>query len=299
MPVFDQLERASFDGVAFPIKSVHIKCQARLHQHEYLRVPGAVIEKLERGPYTIEMEAVFDANIKTYGPLFPELIRVLQESFENQVTAPLVIPTLGTIPAILTEWDETADMAKIRSGVKMRLPFLEDQTQRFLTDAIVKVDQTNLGTAAKKFELTRKDFDPPPPDVSLFDKIQTAANAVLSIKDRLDLYGALLAAKVEQLISYIRQADLQAQSLQHPENYPLLDALHELWEASVNLHKNLAETPRGPRIYTTPKRMSVSDISVATYGDTTHAVDVMLNNNLTDPFSVPPGTRIMYFLDAA
>lgn len=116
MPVFDQLQRASFFEIPFPVKSVHIRGRLRRHEHEYLRVPGALNEKLGRGLYMIEMEAVFDANIKGYGRLWPNSLGQLREIYEQELTGDLVVPTIGTIPAFITEWDQTAEMGRVRSG---------------------------------------------------------------------------------------------------------------------------------------------------------------------------------------
>lgn len=298
MPIFDQLQRASFDGLEFPVRAVQIRGQYRHFDHVYLRVPGAVIEKLERDPYTFEMDALFSSTIKGYGDLWPGGIAAMRSKFERGLTAPLTIPTIGTVPALITNWDQSADMGKMRSGESVKITFKEDQSETNLTLAIAEVDQTSLANSADRLgRVVQGAFMEYPEDASLFDKIQDAANAVLAIKDQAGLYGGLVSAKVAQLTSYISQADQMAQSLRDPQRHELLDALLELWDAAVTLGKNLAEGPRGPRIYVVPRTMSVSDIAAATQdlGGTDDANTIMLNNYLEDPFQVEAGAQILYF----
>lgn len=299
MPEFDSLRRASFDGIEFPVKRVSIKGRYRHHEHEYLRVPGAVIEKLERSVYNIEMEAAIDVNIRGYGTLWPDGINALQKKYESGTTGPLVIPTIGTIPAFQPEWDRTADMARLRSGELLKLSFKEDQTERFVQLALVKTQQQSVQTSTDALTAKRLLLGVVPPgDANLFDQIVGAANSVLAIKDQADLYGGLLAAKLARLTNLMNQADKQLESLKHPENSDVLDAFLELWNAGVNMATNLAESPRGPKLWTVPRLMSVGDIASAIYGSTERANEIMLNNRLSDPFQVTAGTKIIYFEDA-
>jgi hypothetical protein len=176
-----------------------------------------------------------------------------------------------------------------------RLPFLEDQTETFLAAAAVQVQQSSVNDAADKFLVTLEDFELSAPDQSLFDGIQEAANSLFAIRDQADLYGGLLGAKVSQLAGLLQEADETATAIKSPQNHELLDALHELWDATITLGRNLADNPRGPKLYTVPRTMSVADIATALYGSSERANEIMLNNNLTDPFSVPAGTQIIYF----
>lgn len=297
MPVFDSLQRASFDGYEFPVRSVEIKGRYRHHVHEYLRVPGGVIEKLERGLYVIEMDVPMHATIRGYGGLWPTGVDVLRKKFEEGITSQLVVPTIGSIPAMLTDWTQTAEMGRVRSGENLRLPFLEDQTQLFITNALAEVRQSSLQSSGDKLALTLEDFALPPDERSVFDQITGLANSILAIKDQSDLYGGLLAAKVAQLTNLINQADRQLQSLQDPVNHELLDALHELWDSTITLGKNLAESPQGPRLYIVPKVMPVTEIAKATQdlGGDDDAARIILNNDLEDAFAVAAGKQIIYF----
>jgi hypothetical protein len=300
MPEFDKLQRCGFDGLQFPIKSISIKGRYRHHEHEYLRVPGAIIEKLERAVYNIEIHACFDTNIKGYGRLWPDGVNALRLKYESGLTSGLVIPTIGTVPAFQPEWDQSIDIAKVRSGETIKLSFKEDQTQRFLAAALVKTQQQSMADSLQRFNVTRAQIlGVPANDQNIFDKIQGAANKVLAVKDQADLYGGLLAAKLAGLTRIMREADSALESFKHPQNYQALDAFFELWNATVQMSTNLAESPRGPRLYTTPRQMSVTDIAAAVYGGSTErAPEIMLNNRLDDAFAVLAGTKITYFVDA-
>jgi hypothetical protein len=300
MPIFDSLQRCGYDGLQFPIKSISIKGRYRHHEHEYLRVPGAVIEKLERALYNIEIQACFDTNVRGFGKLWPDAVNALRSKFETGLTAGLVIPTIGTVPAFQPEWDQNIDMARVRSGETIKLMFKEDQTQRVLSSALVKVQQQSMADSLNRFNVTRAQIlGVPANDSDIFDKIQAAANSVLAIKDQADLQGGLLAAKIARLTNIMNEADSALESYKHPENYQALDAFLELWDAGVKLATNLAESPRGPRTFTTPRVMSVADVAAAVYGGSTErANEILMNNRLDDAFAIPAGTKLIYFVDA-
>ncbi len=295
MPAFDSAQRASFKGIEFPIKSISIKGRYRHAEHEYLRVPGAVIEKLERSVYNIEMTGAFDVNIRGYGRLWPDGVNALQKLFETGETAPLVIPTVGTLPAFMPEWDRNIDIAKVRSGENIKLSFKEDQTQRFLQLAVVQTQQRSLATSMSNLASIRAQLKEPANDTSIWDKIQDGANKILAIKDQADLYGGLLAAKLGMFTALLGEADKQLESLKDPGNYQALDAFLELWDAAVKMTTNLAESPRGPRAYVTPSQMSVADIATALFGSSERATELMLDNDFQDVFAVPAGTKVIYF----
>jgi prophage DNA circulation protein len=298
MPAFDSAQRASFNGIAFPVKTISIKGKYRHADHEYLRVPGAVIEKLERSVYSIEMQAVFDTNIRGYGQLWPNGVQALRALYEAGTTGPLVVPTIGTLPAFQPDWDQNIEIAKVRSGETIKLSFKEDQTQKFLQLALVQTQQQSLATTTGNLATVLASLNPPPEDQSLFDGIVSSANSILAIKDQADLYGGLLSVKLQTLTSLFDQADKQLESLKDPANFEALDAFLEMWNAAVRMATNLADSPRGPRSYTTPRQMSVSDIATAIYGSSERAPEIMMNNRFSDPFAVPAGEKVIYFEDA-
>jgi hypothetical protein len=296
MPAFDKLEKAAFGPIQFPVKSVRFRSSYAHFIHVYLRVNGGVVEKLQRGLYICEMDAVFDTNIKGYGSLYPDSLKKLRQMYDRGDTMDLVIPTIGTMPAMITEWDQFADMTKVRSGESIKIPFLEENSQKFLQEAASKAQTDTIDNASENLKVTLEDFNLPPDERNIFDKIQDQANRILSYKDQADLYDGLMAARIESLTGYINEADQQLESLKHPENSALIQAMHALWEALVDFGANLANSPRGARIYVVPSLMSVSDIARAIYGNTSRASEIMLNNDLGDPYAVEAGTNIIYFV---
>src|SRR5262249_28189814 len=138
MPVFDQLQRASFDGVPFPVESVDVTSDLRHHVHEYPHTAGGDPEKLGRSLYRIQMLGNFQATFRAYPKLWPEALTKLRKTFEAEKTADLVIPTIGTIKAFITKWRQRST-AKIRSGEKVEIEFLEDQASAFLVEKQIAV----------------------------------------------------------------------------------------------------------------------------------------------------------------
>jgi hypothetical protein len=290
------LQRASFDGIEFPIKSVRIKQSGRKHLHVYLKTPGGATEKMGRGIYIVTMQAVFDVNIPGYGNLWPDKLEQLRRLSESQKTAKLVIPTIGTIDAWLPDWEQEADFEKRLSGELAPLNFEEDASQVFLTNALSKTTATSLGTASAALDSFTQELDPQP---DIFQQINEAVNGILAIRDQADLFGALAASKIEQLALLVRTADATLTELQDPLNYQIVEALHDLLAALLDLANDITGNGTEARIYVTPKLMSVGEISSALYGNATHATELMQNNSLDDPLAVPAGERLLYFPDAA
>lgn len=294
--VFDQLKRAEFDGLEFPVKRVTVKGQYRHHTHEYLKTPGGLNEKMARGLYTIEMVAAFDVNISGFNgsqsPLWPTVLDAMRKKYEQGITSDLVIPTIGTIRAFQTTWDQEMDV-KVRSGEGVTLTFLEDQSEELLTEALADVDVASVGSSASKLEGLTKPMKPRP---NLFDSIQDAANALFALKDQADMYGARVEAQIGALTGLIREADNDLAELQDPSNYKIVDALHELADAAIALGRRATGSRTEPRVYVVPKQMTVSQISTAVFGDATHAIELMQTNVFDDPFSVPAGYQVLYFV---
>lgn len=291
MPVFDQLQRASFGGIEFPVKTVSMKCSFRHHEHIYLKTPGAATEKMSRGLYTVNMGGVFDANIAGYGKLWPNSLAALRRTFELGTTADLVVPTVGTIPAFMTEWSQEMDV-KIRSGENVPLTFQEDQSAAFIETTLKKTASTSVLTSQDKLNFIASRLDPKP---DIFDKIQDKANKILAIFDEAKLQEQSVAAKIDGLSELIREADRDLDELKNPDNFDIIFALQDLLAANLQLARDLVQQDGEARLFTVPSTMTLSQLSVAIYGDTSHASEILTNNTIDDPFSVIAGTKIIYF----
>lgn len=294
MSAHDGLQRASFDGLEFPFTKMNVRGKYRLHTHEYLKTPGGLNEKMARGLYTVEFQAVFDANITNLNGgtllLYPDVLNSLRDKYERGITGSLVIPSIGTIQAIQTDWNQEMD-AKIRSGEKAPLTFLEDNSEEALTSALSEIDTTSVASNAFKLDSLANELDPKP---TIFDTIQEMANAVFALRDQGNLFGARLEAQVLALTGIIHEADRTLDELQNPVNYRIVDAMHELLDSLLTLSRVASKTQEAGK-YTVPMTMTVGQISTAIFGDTSHALEIMQNNYLDDPLAVPAGTVIVFF----
>jgi prophage DNA circulation protein len=303
MPAFDKLQRASFDGVAFPVEEVDVEGTLRDHVHEYPHTPGGAPEKEGRRLYVVRMVASFLDIWREYPGLWPDGLARVRGKYEAETTGDLLIPTIGTIPAYITNIKQRMS-ARLRSGEKVELTFREDQSNQFLADALmVETTSSFAGRAlALKTEVDLA-IAAGVPDVELnapggfdlFGAIHDAVNAVLAIRDQADLYGHVLEGKIEWLIGLCEEADRMIAFLQNPLSHRIGDALRSLWDAA---HATLGDTQerRSPlRTFTVPVTMAVGDVSRAIYGDGTRAVELLSLNPIDDAFRVPAGTAIKFY----
>lgn len=312
MPIFDSLKRASFGGIDFPVRSVDVKGSLRYHVHEYPHTPGGQLEILERKLYEIDMDAPMHATIATYPNLYPAGLKALRTLYENGESAQLYIPTLGAITAVIVEFDTKMDPRAIgRSGENLRLKLIEDQSSVFLVQGLIQAEQKNVGIANTDLstQVAALKADDPvtfgqiqdnlaasgfPTDI--FDQINLLANQVFAIRDQLDLFNMQLDAKIQGLQRLIEEAD---SALQDMTLFPLHDSLMGLWDAADQFSKDLLLKNGDLKTYTVPRLMAVNDVSVAIYGDNSHAVAILQTNNIDDAFAIQAGTQIRYYPNAA
>lgn len=288
---FDGLQRASFGGIEFPIRTARCKGTYRHHDHIYLKTPGAATEKMGRGLYRFEMAGVFDVNVPGYANLWPGALSQMRRLYEQGATAPLVYPSIGSVPCFIPEWDQEMDL-RIRSGETAQLIFQEEQSAAFLQQALIKVTSTSVNTAHAALQITADTLNPRP---DIFDTIQDKVNGVLALYDQAELRQNLLAARIESLSELIREADRDIEALQDPSNFTVVWALQDLLASTLQLTRDITQQQGDPRIYVVPMTMTVGAISNAIYGDTSHFDDIVSNNTIEDPLTVIAGTQIIYF----
>jgi len=291
MPVFDQLERASFDGTQFLVRSCEITGNLRWSSHQYRHVSGHDPEKVGRNPYTVKMEAVFVTGNRDYPDLWPGRLNTIRNLFEFQETKDLVIPTIGHIDAFISEYNQKTDF-KIRNGEEVSLTFVEDQMIDLIIGSQIITNPSSLTSAASNFEIQADTIEPKP---SIFESIVDSVNAVFAIKDQFDIFGGLLASQLARLLEFIDEANRIVVELQDPVNYQVLEAMKDIADAAIQLSKDLSDTGRQPLLFVCPGVMSVAQISASLYSNTERSAEIMLNNPLDDPFQVQAGTEIIYF----
>ncbi|MBA2687500.1 MAG: DNA circularization N-terminal domain-containing protein [Gemmatimonadaceae bacterium] len=290
MAFFDTQKPFSFSGIKFPFKSYKVSGGIRKHVHEYPHTAGGALEKLGRRLYEVTVSVDFTDGLDS--PKYRQLVTdlgVLRGLFEDQVTDSLHIPHIGTIKACADEWTEEVTGSN-RSTIKGELKFIEDQSSAFLVLETITVSPGSLAAHVADFSTKAKPFNE-----NIFSSIDKAANSLLAIVDQSQLFGSLVAAKVEGLSRLIRQADESVKALAEPANGELLEALHRLWDTVNNIRRDIQQRDDFLRTFTVPLTMSVGQISAAVYGDSSRGGEILQLNAIDDPLNVPAGFKIHYY----
>lgn len=297
IPPNKKLKKASFMGYPFPVTTVSVQGGIRDHIHEYPHADGGAPEKLGRRVYTIKMSALFFTNGKEYPHLWPTTLNYLRTYWERSTTGPLVIPTIGTIQAYCRNW-VTEQTSKVLSGETADLEFVEDQGSQALVEALVTARPTFVETFGRyNAAMLLAEFSKEA-DISIFDAVSNAVNGLLSIGDTIEAAGNLVSAKLMALIDMCAAADGTV-SARNPMNYPLVKALHEIWDAANDSNGVLFKQQAEMRTYVTDSLMSINMVSSAVYnGDSSRGIDLMQMNAIEDPFRIRAGTRINYIAPA-
>lgn len=305
MPAFDRLQLASFGGAdnfcQFPIEECTVTGSIRDYIHVYPHAQGGSPEKMGRNLYLIRMMANFQDTFAKYPGLWPGLLNRIFHVFENQTTADLVIPTVGTIQAYCRNWSKTMS-AKIRSGEKATFEFVEDSATNFLSPNVplfapIAVTAASFGSALQ----AQKDIDAFRSDAtteSLFDTIQDVVNSVLAVGDTVQLTGQLVLAKLLQLQDNLSQLDGH-RYVNDPSNALMIEAYANLRDS---VQQTLNGNPGGaglgriqrPQTWQVPHVMPMSAVSINLFGDPSHQIELMQMNDVYDIFRVPQGQYITY-----
>ncbi len=318
--VFDDLQVMSFGGIPIAWDRIEIRSSLRKHVHEYRHTPGGQIEKQGRTLYTITVSGIFDTEIEppAYNDgivNYPDALIAARMKYENETTDDLVIPTVGTIKACITEWTQTADV-RVRSGERVTLVFLEDQADRFLPDGIAEtLTSSSLKSTAETLieSITNPAPDAPVNDDGLaikpelegipgtngfFSQLNNAINSVLAIRDTGDMYSNLVAGKIEGIALLCREMDRTWAGFEDPRNWPILQALKNVWWAAEQLAGNVRDSVESPiKTYRVPHRMTITEVSTAVYGRTDFGFDILGLNVVEDAFDIRAGTALRYYAD--
>lgn len=292
---FDELQPSSFAGIGFAVVGWTIKGGIRQHAHEFPGSPGGQIEKLGRRLYQFMFDAIFSANDPVHSAeelAFPVTLQTIRVLFEKQESGPLVIPTLGTMNCVCTDWEETADPAHMRDGVRMKLTFTEDSEEELSIDDVITATASSL---ANKLELVLEAIAPlEETEPDLFESIEGAMNEVQGVIDQVNLAGDQLGAKIAGVTSKMQQLDESVSELGDAEQWPVTRAIHDLGATLIEYGKSVEAAVNPPSSYTTPKLMSATEVSIALYGDTVHTADILKANRavINDAFAIPEGTEL-------
>lgn len=290
--------KASFDGLSFPYSELTVKGGIRFAKHEYPHSPGADIEKMGRHPYEVTFHAWFhevpgSAIDRQYPDLYASLAE-LREKFEKEVTANLVVPTIGTMKACATSWTQRFD-PRVPSGESFEIAFVEDQDNATLVQSVIVPGVAVISSAndALLAAAALADFNKATTQ-SLFQDINDAVTAVQGAIDLGDAYSRLVEGKIRALENLCATADRDLDELQDPTNHLVLDALKDLWASAQQLADNVVSTQQTILTYRVPRPMSVNQIAIAIYGTSERGFDILQLNDFDDSSKVPVGALVRY-----
>lgn len=289
--------KASFDGIEFAYIDVRVNGATRTAIHEFPHTPGGEIEKMGRKPYTVAFQCTFHRIPKSeldrqYPDLYPTRLRQLRERFEKEITAELVVPTIGTIKATCTSWVQSFN-ASVPTGEQVTIEFIEDQDSVSAFDdqssdyAAARMDQNNdaLLAAAALADFKKGTTQ------SIFQDINDAVTAVQGALALGDAYNQMVVGKINGVINLCAYADGQLEEMQHPENHLVLEALKELWLSTKQLGENILQKRATLLHWNTPKPMNLNQIASTLH---TTVEDLLQLNSFEDSLAIPAGTVIVY-----
>jgi prophage DNA circulation protein len=328
MTAFQQLAKASFDGIAFPIKSCDVSGGIRDHIHEYPHTPGGATEKLGRKLYRVRMSGLFDVRVSGYGNnLWPGDLSDLRDRFEDQVTSTLHIPTIGDIEAYCVTWSQRAAPEQ-QSGETTEFEFVEDQAQAFLVNGLVQVTSTTLRTAGEQFD---QEFAPllaggtvsataptrivaPPAgttpraktfavsytqlrqrDVDALNQVRQAYQKALTIAEQPDRYADQVLRAADALVTTCAQTYEKVRILKNPLMHSRARAFKRLWASATELRKGVAGQTARILVYRAQTDTTIGAVSRAIYGDSSYAAQIMQLNAIPDPFMIRKETLLRYY----
>lgn len=289
-----KLKRASFNGVPFPVTHVEVVGGIRDHVHEYPHADGGAPEKMGRKLYLIRMHADFQSTFRAYPDLWPSGLKKLRTYCEQQLTADLVVPQIGTIKAYARSWSQSLVPKSSMSGESGTFEFVEDQDSAALANANASVDVRTIDAKMKAYDASKAlaAFQSDR-DISIFDAISNAVNGVLAIGDQAGLAINLISAKLLVAIDLCNTAS-NTLTAQNAVNAPILAAMHDLWDTLVQSQANAFKKQARPMTYIVPSEMTIAMVGHAIYGTTNHTVELMQLNAIEDVFRILAGTRILY-----
>lgn len=292
-----QFKQLSFEGISFPYREIAIDGAMREHTHIYPHSAGGAPEKLGRDLYIFDVTSAFRGDLlpERYRKLWPANLAQLVALFEQGKTGDLVLPQIGApIRAFCTNWKRVLK-ATITNGEDVTLKFKEDREDLRLPSATIVAATKGLSDAYAQITAPGAKL----PNITLLDKILGAVNSALALKDQWDLYGNLIEAKCLAVIQMIREVLEVNEELMKPEYWAGRDLLHNLLSQVIALRDDVQDRGMKLRVYPVKIESTLAQVSLAIYGRTTRASELLALNSIPDPFVIFAGTKIKYYADAA
>lgn len=290
---------ASFDTIEFPYSDLQVKGGIRFAKHEFPHSPGAEIEKMGRHPYEITFAAWFHdipkSAIERQYPALYSRLEQLRERFEQEKTADLVVPTVGTIKAVATSWSQRFN-PQTPSGETFEITFVEDQDSATLAPLVI--DLADAQSLADSFDSLAAaaaiaDFNKVATK-GFFQELNDAVTSVQAVFGRADAMSRVIEGKLRALEQLISWGDSQVEEFQNPSNHLVVEALKDVWKATRDLQDNVIGSSQGIRTWTTETVMTVNQIAIHLYGSTEKGFELWQLNSFTDSNKVPAGTDVKY-----
>lgn len=309
MPTFDELATApsgaratpmatlpknSFLDVPFRCTEVQIRGGIDEVVHKYPRLPGGKTEPLGRKLYEFNCQAHFMVGDREFPTAWPGDEGLIRAACEQQIAGDLVLSIIGKVRARAISWTLTQS-SRVMNGVSAQISFREESQNDVLTPGEVVVlsgfsiqAQTKALIDACERAKFKHDF---------ITDILNYAGAIQAMVERSRLQLDGIANRATALADMIRSFDALEKDLNKPSNWRVVAVLHNL---IVTLDKVARDSLSkfAPLItWVTPTEMSVVEVSVANYGDTSRAVEVMRLNTLRDPMKIAEGTSLRIYAD--
>lgn len=292
----DEMPKCQFGGIIIPVESIKISGGIRNHVHEFPHQAGGAPEKLGRSLYRVTLVGLFHTTFAGYAKLYPESLQDLVKLFEFQTTKELLIPTHGTIDAFALKWDREW-VAKIRSGEKMTMEFLEDQGSQFTLEAIASpavADNTTAMAITAEIIKANMAADELAKFTDLFTGLQNLVNSLAAIEDQAGIYSNYIEAKLNQINNMCQTIDGLG-SMNDPKNWAFVDELHQLAQSTIgklaDLHDNRVEL----QTFIVPMTMDVGMVSAHIWGNTQHVDDLLSLNAIDNPLRIKAGTSLRFY----
>lgn len=297
--IFDTWKQLSFGGIVFPFTDIQIKGALRHHAHEFIKRPGAEVETLARRSYqiTVKSEMIDSiipvASFARYVDLYPSRLSALVSLCEQGDAHDLFIPNMGRpLTCKATDWTRSITAAR-RSGESVDFSFLEDSTAQYTTLNLIGATSAALVPSVNVLRGEVAALNDP---VALdrIDRLIATLSAYLDAKDRITDAIEYQTARIDAVIGRcLELATLPI--LGNPIAARANTALLRFWSVAIQVRDVTNAVSRPLLGYVTERPdMSIIDISLSLFGDTSNAFEILRDNDFDDAMSIPFGTFIRY-----
>lgn len=300
--VLEDEPRAKFDTIEFPFTERSASLEFRHYVHEFPNMAGGEVEKQGRKCWAFTFAVPCHASDPFFPDIYPAGLEALTKLCGTGYTAPLVVPGIGTIRALLHKLDRKIK-GSVTSGEDCTFVFIEDDLEPFRRSSTPSSRATLVEASASAAEIVGEiEADP---EADGFDTVEREkprlgslldlVNSVLAIRDQVSLYGARVGAMLDQIAGLARALH---EALKGPDLAALRESIRSLWDAATQLRADVLQKGPGSalRAYVVPTRMSVGQIAQVLYKDASRGGELLsLNPAITDPYAVRATTKLIAY----